>query len=550
MKIDPGPVAWLGVDRDQTDRSGLFGQPVTRLPLSLEAAESATKFARFETVVVSAGDRELTLAVVAAVSRQAAVVVLDQDATPSALDAFMEAGADIVVAHDDLITLSAAVAAARAALRGRAALAALAGALDVGVWVADSRGRSLFESRSAAGLGTGEAPTATLMPRGDGSAIERVPSGASDEAAHIIDENCVEVPVQRLTRIVETPIGSASVVVHRNDAARVEVERKLVLAQKLETVNQLSRGVIHDLNNAFCIIQSFADLLMEATDPSDESYADIEEISRASVRAATMTRSLSSFQKRGSGQVESVNVQDQLRKLEPLARRLLGERTELAVHAPQTATVLCDPALFEQGVLDAIAILRPQESGGLLTLSVSDDERWVTLKLAGKLDETGAARVQALANVMSFAGGQATATPDGLALKLPKSARNLGDKAPRAQSAETILIVEDERPVRVAMSRVLESLGYQVLEARRTADAKTFALGRSIDLIVSDIVLPDGDGIALLEELRSSAPATRGMLVTGYDASELGARGANLPILMKPFTTLELARKVRQALDA
>lgn len=548
--MELGPVAWIGVDRDPSDRTALFGQPVTRLALSLEAVETATRLARFETVVVAAGDPELTRSVVTLVRARAAVVVLDRDATSLSLDAFMGAGADIVIAHDDPFTLSAAVASARAALRARAALAALEGALDVGVFVADPRGRPLFESGSAATLGTGAAPTSVLVPRGDGSLVDAVPQADSEELVHVMDANTVEVPIQRLTRVVETPAGSTSVVIHRNDAARLDTERKLVLAQKLETVNQLSRGVIHDLNNAFCIIQSFADLLMESTERSDERYADIEEISRASVRAATMTRSLSSFQKRGSSQVESVNVQDQLRKLEPLARRLLGERTELAVHSPRAATVMCDPALFEQGVLDAIAILRPQEAGGLLTLSVNDDERWVTLKIAGKLDESGAARVQALANVMTFAGGQANATPDGLELKLPRSTRNLGDKAPRAQSAETILIVEDERPVRVAMSRVLESLGYQVLEARRTADAKTFALGRSIDLIVSDVVLPDGDGIALLEELRSSAPTTRGMLVTGYDASELGARGGNLPILMKPFTTLELARKVRQALDA
>ncbi len=550
MRIEPGSVAWLGEDRDPTNRSALFGHSVTRFPLSLEAAESITKVPRFETIIVSAGEREKTRSVVAAVGRRAAVVVLDREATPASLEAFTEAGADIVVAHDDPITLAAAVTSARAALRSRSALAALAGALDTGVWLTDARGRSLFESDAAAALGTGASPTHSLLPRADGSAIEPVPTADASEAAQIVDDGGSEVPVQRLTRVLDTAAGRLYLVLHRNDGARVDMERKLVLAQKLETVNQLSRGVIHDLNNAFCIIQSFADLLMEATDPTDESYADIEEISRASVRAATMTRSLSSFQKRGSGQVESVNVQDQLRKLEPLARRLLGERTELAVHAPRAATVLCDPALFEQGVLDAVAILRPQESGGVLALSVSDDPRWVTLRLTGKLDESASVRVQALASVMSFAGGEAIATADGLELKLPKSTRTLGDKAPRAQAAETILIVEDERPVRIAMSRVLESLGYQVLEARRTADAKTFALGRSIDLIVSDVVLPDGDGIALLEELRISAPATRGMLVTGYDSSELGARGRNLPILMKPFTTLELARKVRQALDA
>ncbi|MBL8742261.1 MAG: response regulator [Myxococcales bacterium] len=478
------------------------------------------------------------------------MVVLDRDATPATLDAFSAAGADVVIAHDDPITLAAAVTAARTAVRARAALSALAGALEGGVWVTDPRGRPLFESERAAGLGTGSAPRSTPLPRGDGSEVERVGAAGRDEALLLVDDSGAEVQIQRVTRVVETPVGPTTVTMHWDDSARTEIERKLVLAQKLETVNQLSRGVIHDLNNAFCIIQSFADLLLEATDPNDESYADIEEISRASVRAATMTRSLSSFQKRGSGQVESINVQDQLRKLEPLARRLLGERTELAVDAPRAATVRCDPALFEQGVLDAIAILRPQESGGVLTLSVSDDDRWVSMRFLGTPDKGSQPRIQALANVMSFAGGEATATSEGLELKLPKSTRSLGDKAPRAQSSETILLVEDERPVRVAMSRVLESLGYRVLEARRAADAKTFALGRNIDLIVSDVVLPDGDGIALLEELRGAAPRTRGMLITGYDASELGSRHSDLPILMKPFTTLELARKVRQALDA
>ena len=557
MKIDPINVAWFGEDHDLPDRAPLFGGLVRRFPMNAQAALSALGETRFDAAIVRLGNRELSLQVVAAATELTAVVVVDLDATPESLAAALAAGADLVAVHDDPASLRSAVVCAVKAARARAALGALSASLEVGAWVVDPAGRSLFESRAAALLGSGATAVGIVVPRSDGTAVDSSADGLlsaaahADELVHVMDEQGTERPVSRSVRALETPAGRVGVAIHRDDTARVDLERKLMLAQKVETVNQLSRGVVHDLNNAFCIIQSFADLLAESTDPSDDRYADIEEISRASIRAATMTRSLSSYQKRGSGQVESVNLQEHLRRLEPLAKRLLGERAELAIDASAPATVLCDPALFEQAVLDAVSILRPQRGGGLVTISSAEEERWTTLLVTGSLESEEAARVDALFDLMRFAGGEARVVEAGLALCFPRSHRQVGDgKAPRAQAAETILIVEDERPVRLAMSRVLGSLGYQVLEARHTADAKTFAAGRSIDLVVSDVVLPDGDGIALLHELCGSAPRARGMLVTGYAESELGSRSSGLPVLMKPFTTLELARKVRQALDA
>jgi CheY-like chemotaxis protein len=112
--------------------------------------------------------------------------------------------------------------------------------------------------------------------------------------------------------------------------------------------------------------------------------------------------------------------------------------------------------------------------------------------------------------------------------------------------SETVLIVEDEQAVRLALARALGSLGYAVHEARLGADARVIAREHHIDLVITDVVLPDGDGLDLLAELAQRP--TRALVVTGYADRELHRLDPSVPLLRKPFSMNELARKVRAAL--
>jgi DNA-binding response OmpR family regulator len=138
-------------------------------------------------------------------------------------------------------------------------------------------------------------------------------------------------------------------------------------------------------------------------------------------------------------------------------------------------------------------------------------------------------------------------------LELPRALGKLSGVSPpraRAGRGESVLIVEDEQPVRMAMARALRALGYNVMEARLGGDARDLVRGNNVDLVITDVVLPDGDGLELLSELCRTAARARGLVVTGYADRELARLNPEVPLLRKPFSTLDLARKVRGALDS
>ncbi len=512
-------------------------------------------------IIIVAQTDASTLRLLELATGRAPVVLITRDVTADSLSRWLARGADAVACDSLPATLLAAVANARAAAQSRGVLAALENALPLGAVVTDAGGTKLFEAVWGRSRGLCAAET---NDQDEGSRSSLLPAGTSV----VTDAAGVERTVRTSSASTHTAVGFLSSLIQEDQSARMELERKLIAAQRSETVSQLSRGVVHDLNNAFSIIQSFADLLCQETPEEDPRRADLEEIHRAAIRAAAMTRGLTTFQKRAIGQPESLDTSELLRRLEPLARRMLGERTELALKGSgreeaAAITAFCDPALFEQAVLEALTILQPAAQDRLLTVSVESLDKHVAVKIVGAGAPLELERVHGLRELMSFAGGEihrvlgagnGSAEPfvAGLELRFAKSTRQLHrarSLITASSTPETILIVEDERPVRVAMSRVLGSLGYRVLEARRSADARNVAKSDHIDLIVSDVVLPDGDGVALLADLLESSATSRGLLVTGYDRSELGARVRDLPVLMKPFTTQELAAKVRQTLD-
>ena len=317
------------------------------------------------------------------------------------------------------------------------------------------------------------------------------------------------------------------------DASRLQsLESALLGAARAETVVELSRGVIHDLNNVFCVVQSFAELLIEATPKSDPRHEDLQEIARAGLRAAVLTERLVGFSRSGLNRPEPFNVADHQRRIEPLVRRLLGERYELvSVVDADDLTAVFDPFLFDQLMLDTSA------------------ERLSVLPRGARAET-----LRALPGFVAARGGTLRLLDEhSFLLELPRALGKLCGVSPprsRPEREESVLIVEDEQPVRMAMARALRSLGYNVMEARLGGDARDLVRGNNVDLVITDVVLPDGDGLELLSELCRTARRARGLVVTGYADRELARLAPEVPLLRKPFSTLDLARKVRGALDS
>ncbi|MBL9020901.1 MAG: response regulator [Myxococcales bacterium] len=366
-------------------------------------------------------------------------------------------------------------------------------------------------------------------------------------------------------RVIErklAPLGDKhdnSVIVHADVTSRAGLEARLLAGGRAEATSQLARGVVHDLNNAFCVIASFTDLLQESFEGDDPRLEDVREISRAGAKATALTGKLVGFSRGGPARTENVNLADAARRAEPLFRRVLGEGAELALALTSTeATAHCDPLELE-AVLTGLAGQagrRLDGVDGVVTVGVSEDPPWVVVQVSATATADGAdltplptssAETDAAAAFAAKYGGRF----EGGTIRMPKAPKRApAQRIPRAKitdrGPETVLVLEDEASVRLAVKRVLSSLGYEVLEARRGEDAR--ALVDSCDLVIADLVLPGEGGLEALRAFHARRPALPALVLTGY-AGETASSVGGYPLIHKPFDAAELARRVRQALD-
>ncbi|UMY17855.1 response regulator [Methylobacterium organophilum] len=117
----------------------------------------------------------------------------------------------------------------------------------------------------------------------------------------------------------------------------------------------------------------------------------------------------------------------------------------------------------------------------------------------------------------------------------------------------TVLLVEDEDPVRAVNSRALSARGYTVLEAASGIEALKLIQQEDvvIDVVVSDVVMPEMDGPTLLREMRKSRPDLKMIFVSGYaeDAFRKNLpEGETFNFLPKPFSLKQLVETVKKTM--
>ena len=349
------------------------------------------------------------------------------------------------------------------------------------------------------------------------------------------------------------------VIVHADVTGRADLEARFLAGGRAQAASQLARGVVHDLNNAFCVISSFTDLLQESFDGDDMRLEDVREISRAGNKAAALTSKLVGFTRGGPARTENVNLADSARRAEPLFRRILGEQTELALElVSPDATAHCDPLELESVLVGLVARAgrRLGDQEGVVTVTVTEMPPSVGVQVSATATaevadlappSCGSVEVDAAA---AFAGKYGGSFADEV-LRLPKAVRRApAQRIPRAKTTdrgpETVLVLEDEASVRLAVKRVLTSFGYRVLEARRGEDARALVAG--CDVVIADLVLPGERGLDVLRAFRAERPHLPAIVLTGY-VEETASSIEGFTVIHKPFDAPELARRVRQALD-
>jgi PAS domain S-box-containing protein len=398
-----------------------------------------------------------------------------------------------------------------------------------------------------------------------------------------------------------TTIGALAILEDTSERKRLEAQ--LRQAQKMEAVGRLAGGIAHDFNNLLAVIMGHSDLIKSVLRKGDALGHDVEQIRRASERAATLTRQLLAFSRRQFLQPQVIDVNTLVGNLATMLHRLIGEDIQLELRLdPQAGRVSADPGQLEQVVMNltvnardampqggqltletgpamldqAFVIEHPGSSAGAhVRLSIHDTgcgmspdvlshlfEPFFTTKEPGRGTGLGLSTVYGIVkqhrgyiDVQSTPGQGST-----FAVYLPRvDAKPAPERAtPREQvrpgGRETVLFVEDEVALRDLMHRVLAKGGYTVLAAGDGLEALALveAHPSRIDVVVTDVVMPRMSGPELATRLRARDPGIRLLYVSGYTADQLRSQtdlGADATLLAKPFTSDGLLRKVREVLD-
>jgi len=409
------------------------------------------------------------------------------------------------------------------------------------------------------------------------------------------------------TNLLDDPSVAAIVNNYRDVTDRRILEEQVMLSQKMEAIGRLAGGVAHDFNNILTAIGGYTDLLMADLPPDDRRRHDVEEIYQAAQRAAGLTQQLLAFSRRQVLQPKVININALVPDIEKMLRRLIGEDILFAtVLHPHLGNVRADPGQLEQVIVNlAVNARDAMPDGGRLTietrnveldaeyavdhptvkpgryvmLAVTDSgvgmdeetksrifEPFFTTKVRGKGTGLGLATVY---GIVQQTGGHIWPYSEpgrGTTMRvyLPRvdapvdPIEHPSDPAPDTlRGSETLLVVEDEAPVRAVTRQLLERNGYTVIEAPDGPAALALVDGaagsRRIDLLLTDVIMPGMSGRELADKLRARRPNVRVLFMSGYTDDAVVRHGMlepGLAYLEKPFRPPVLLKKVRGVLQS
>ncbi len=386
----------------------------------------------------------------------------------------------------------------------------------------------------------------------------------------------------------------------RTQRALADTEEQLRLAQKMEAIGRLAGGVAHDFNNLLTVILSHTQLAIAELPEHDPLRGELELVEGAGRRAAELTRQLLAFSRRQVMRPRVIDLNEIVRGLEPMLRRLVGEDVALGLRlATGVRRIKADPSQVEQVIMNLVVNARDaMPQGGKLSIETSDVELdegygamhvgtglgrhamlavsdtgigmsddvierifepFFTTKEPGKGTGLGLSTVF---GIVKQSGGSIWVYSEpgsGTTFKIyfPITDEQITQKVPAAVSSmqgnETVLLVEDDEGVRRVATDILRRQGYRVFAARGPAEAVALADGLpELDLLVTDVVMPEMGGRALAEQIAALRPGVRVLFMSGYTDDAIVRHGvleAEMEFLQKPLTPESLARRVREVLD-
>ena len=381
-----------------------------------------------------------------------------------------------------------------------------------------------------------------------------------------------------------------------------KLEEQYRQAQRMESVGRLAGGVAHDYNNMLSVILGYTELALAQIDPSDRLHANLTEVLNAAKRSVDITRQLLAFARRQTAEPKTLDLNKSMSGILKMLRRLIGEDVDLTWRpGAELWPIYIDPSQLDQTLAnlctnarDAIAgvgkiIIETDKvsfdeaycedhddfiPGDFNMLSVSDDgcgmdretlnnifEPFFTTKGVGKGTGLGLATVYGIVrqnngfiNVYSEPGKGTT-----FRIYLPRHEGTIVETSPELEedipqgNGETVLLVEDDQSILALGSKILDKLGYRVLTAGSPSQAQGLAGDHvgEIDLLITDVVMPQMNGRELSDHLRALYPNMKTLFMSGYTADIITHRGVldeGVDFMQKPFSLKDLAVKASKAL--
>ncbi len=409
--------------------------------------------------------------------------------------------------------------------------------------------------------------------------------------------------VVQLLEGVAAHIGDALMRVQMEEE-RGKLEAQIAQAQKMEAVRQLAAGVAHDFSNMLTVISGQAEMAMNEVGDNDRLRNRLHETQQAAMRSADLIRQLLAFARRDKAAPKVLDLNETLEGMLTMLRRLIGEDIDLVWRPGSDLNSVCmDPAQLDQILVNLCVNARDAitEAGKIIVetghvaldeaycakhaeampgefvkLAVSDNgcgmdtenlvrvfEPYFTTKVAGKGSGLGLAAVYGMVkqsngfiSVYSEPGHGTTFTiylPQHAARTAPKT--ELIQVATPMETCEAILLVEDESILLKMTTQMLEETGYTVIPANTPEEAIRLAreFEGNIDLLITDVIMPEMNGRDLARNLVSISPGIKRLFMSGYPADVIAPHGvldAGIHFLQKPFTSTDMAAKIREALDS
>ena len=397
----------------------------------------------------------------------------------------------------------------------------------------------------------------------------------------------------------------------RDITRELEMEETIYQSQKLETIGQLVAGIAHDFNNILTAISGYSGLAISSLEPGSKVRSHVEKVRDAGERAAALTRSLLGFGRKQMIQPRVLDISEEIRKLESLAKRMIGEDIELVLKlGKEIPPVFADPTQIDQVLMNLLVnsrdaihdaknggerkiIIETSEAeldesyvnthvgstvGPHVLLNVTDTgkgipvdiqlkifEPFYTTKKSGLGTGLGLATVYGIVKqnngsifLYSEEGQGATFKiywpvyqPEGMVSEIRKEFP-MDNSAIRGDGV--ILIVEDEESVLSTARAVLETAGYTILEAESAEKALEMmeSYEGPLDLLFTDIVMPGMNGMQLAEKLSEMRPGLKTLYASGYSEAVLeqrGLQGLDASLLLKPYSQGELTRRIQNLLN-